>query len=126
MAVGGVKGWTPQEYSPIHILAGDSLRFAYNSSEEAGVGGHDVWQLADKDAFDFCLFNEATFLGTNDVVVKLRKPGTYYFASSTNSEGNCLAGQKVAVVVTKGEHRYSTSPQYSVLHSGAHRGYVRQ
>jgi len=114
VAVGGENGWTLQAYSPLHILAGDSLGFSYNETAEAGVGAHDVWRLADADAFETCSFLGGTFLGTNDVVVKMRKPGTFYFASSTNSEENCLAGQKVAVVVTKGEQQHPTG-QYSTL-----------
>ena len=73
--------------------AGDSLKFTW-------TGGHNVYRLASKDAFDNCDFTDAANLGAASPVsvqqlTDLDANNAAYFACRVGS--HCSSGQKLSV-----------------------------
>merc|ERR1711957_84743 len=63
------------------------------------IGGHNVYEMADKDAYDACSFAGAKNLGdTSPVAVSADVGKTKYYSCDVGS--HCSYGQKVAITWT--------------------------
>ena len=109
----------PQTPDEIAVNVGTALAFAYSAS-------HNVWQFPDGTAFTACDFSRAVELGgtahgggtpgslANLLVGTVTEPDrNYYFACEIS--GHCIAGQKLAVIVTVAPPSPPTAPSPPTL-----------
>lgn len=102
----GPRGWgMPTDYEPWQpprAHPGDLLNFTYVPDN---TGHHNVWLMASKKAYKSCDFTGGILLGnTTHVMLRLNRPGRYYFACSTISvSSHCQNGQKFSIRVFPGQ-----------------------
>jgi hypothetical protein len=83
------------------VTAGDTLKFVW-------TGGHNVYQMKDKAAFDSCDFSGGTNLGAASPVYHTMGAATTYFACKVGS--HCANGQKLSAVIGGGTGGGGLSP----------------
>ena len=72
------------------VKSGEVLKFVWS-------GGHNVYQMKDKAAFDACDFSGGTNLGAASPVYHTMGAATTYFACKVGS--HCSIGQKLSAVL---------------------------
>jgi hypothetical protein len=85
----GFSGKAEDQTMP--VKSGEVLKFVW-------TGGHNVYQMKDKAAFDACDFSGGTNLGGASPVYHTMGAATTYFACKVGA--HCLNGQKLSAVIT--------------------------
>ena len=83
------------------VKDGDVLKFVW-------TGGHNVYLMKDKAAFDSCDFSGGTNLGGASPVYYTMGAATTYFACKVGS--HCVSGQKLSAVIGGGTGGSSPTP----------------
>ncbi|CAN0875116.1 Early nodulin-like protein 1 [Linum grandiflorum] len=115
--VGGSRGWAPPPDDALYnqwatqnrFHVGDSLLFAYSSSNES-----DSVLLVNSTAYSNCILSHP-ILRLQNSTFQFDRPGLFYFISA--HVGNCIAGQKLVVRVmaedTQQQHQPTPAPANS-------------
>ena len=94
--IGGLSG-TADEYDPMEVAVGDSIRFHW-------TGEHNLEQLPTKADYEDCAWQDATqiagYSDPGEHTVTFDQEGTFYFICGYT--GHCRAGQKIKVCVGDG------------------------
>ena len=90
-SINWVKGFSGKaEDQTMDVKSGEVLKFVW-------TGGHNVYLMKDKAAFDGCDFTAATNLGATSPVLHTMGAATTYFACKVGA--HCNSGQKLSAVV---------------------------
>ena len=90
-SINWVKGFSGKaDDQTMDVKSGEVLKFVW-------TGGHNVYQMKDKAAFDACDFTAATNLGATSPVYHTMGAATTYFACKVGA--HCNSGQKLSAVV---------------------------